>query len=136
MKRCLLACVLALAWLATAGPRSEAQVGSLRPQTNPFGQPAISPYLNLNRAGTTAGINYYGLVRPQLDTNRSLQQLQQQYAFGQNGMQTNDTVSVLSNTGHSVRFMNTGSYFSSIPNGRTGTGTGGQNTQSFIRPLR
>src|SRR4051812_34825560 len=85
MKKCLLAGVVALAWLAAAvGPGAEAQFTYQRPQTNPFGQPAVSPYLNLNRAGSNAGINYYALVKPQMDTAKSIQQLQQ-YTFGMGG---------------------------------------------------
>src|SRR5437879_2241913 len=82
MKRCLLAGVVALSWLAVAvGPRAEAQFAG-PPQVNPFGRPAVSPYLNLQRGGINPGVNYYGLVRPQIDTSRSLQQLQHQFSMG------------------------------------------------------
>src|SRR5437588_443441 len=63
MKRCLLAGVVALSWLAAAvGPRAEAQFAG-PPQVNPFGRPAVSPYLNLQRGGINPGVNYYGLRR-------------------------------------------------------------------------
>src|SRR5205814_6617577 len=41
-------------------------------------RPTVSPFLNLGRGGSGA-INYYGIVKPQLDTQRNLQQLQQEY---------------------------------------------------------
>ena len=61
-------------WLAVgvlaivAAGSVKAQGPYQRPQTNPYGTPAISPYLNLVRPGG-AGMNYYNLVRPQVETN-------------------------------------------------------------------
>ena len=78
MKRCLLAAAVALAWVAAAvGPRAEAQFTYQRPQTNPYGGNPVSPYLNLTRGGNPA-INYYGLVRPELDSLQMMQTLGQQ----------------------------------------------------------
>ena len=37
-----------------------------------YQNPAVSPYINLNRGGNPA-INYYGLVRPQFAANSALQ---------------------------------------------------------------
>jgi hypothetical protein len=48
-----------------------------RPPGNPMGTPTFSPYLNLGRGGNEA-LNYYGLVRPQVQAQQSIQQLQQQ----------------------------------------------------------
>ena len=48
-----------------------------QPQTGAGTRPAVSPYLNLNRPGNPA-VNLYGLVKPQQDTTRQLQTLQQQ----------------------------------------------------------
>ena len=85
-----------------------------QPQTNPFGQPAFSPYLNLNRPGNPA-VNLYGLVRPQQDVNRQLQglQLQQQGVMAQLGVGGEDEVATASYaiTGHSTVFFNTSHYF-------------------------
>src|SRR5688572_28997630 len=40
-------------------------------------RPTVSPYLNLNRGGAP-GINYYSPVRPQIETNRNIQDLGQE----------------------------------------------------------
>lgn len=55
---------------------ASAQGPYVRPQVNPYYRPPVSPYLNL-AIGGSPGINYYGIVRPQLQTNAALQQLQQ-----------------------------------------------------------
>lgn len=55
---------------------ARAQGPYVRPQVNPYYRPPVSPYLNLTIGGSP-GINYYGIVRPQLQTNAALQQLQQ-----------------------------------------------------------
>lgn len=34
---------------------------------NPVNRPAVSPYINLLRRGNSAGVNYFGLVRPEVD---------------------------------------------------------------------
>lgn len=80
-------------------------------------RPTISPYLNMTRRGTNAAINYYGLVRPQIDTGRNLQQLQQQFQQLDGGAlnqgtttATPDAGSMLA-TGHPVAFMNYAAYF-------------------------
>src|SRR4051794_19633319 len=46
--------------------------------TPPSARPAVSPYLNLTRTGTDPAINYYGIVRPQLEFNNSIQNLNRQ----------------------------------------------------------
>jgi len=139
MKRCLLAGVVALGWLAAAvGPRAEAQFTYQRPQTNLFGAPGVSPYLNMLRPGANPAINYYGLVKPQMNTNQSIQELQH-YTFGLNSAnQANaEDPNRMSNTGHAVQFFNYGNYFPMATAGRNGgtTGLGGQ-TQQYKRPGR
>lgn len=69
-----LAIVGMFAWLD--GQSARAQGPYVQPMTNPYARPAVSPYLNLARGGNP-GINYYGIVRPQLQFNSSLLQLQQ-----------------------------------------------------------
>jgi hypothetical protein len=114
MKRKLLGMALAtsLGILATAD-RAKAQV----PQTNPSGQPAFSPYLNLTRPGNPA-VNLFGLVRPQMDTNRQLQglqqqQLQQQGLIAQLGVGGEDEVTtpIYAITGHNTTFFNYSHFF-------------------------
>jgi len=65
--------VLGLATAAQAQPK----VGSagVPPTTS---RPTVSPYLNLNRGGAGAAIDYFGIVRPQLETQKAISALQQQ----------------------------------------------------------
>jgi hypothetical protein len=111
MKHLMWAAAVAAAWLG-AGASAQAQ-GYVRPQTNPYNKPAFSPWLNLNRFGTNPAINYFGLVQPQLDTNTSLLQLQQQQQALYNTQQglVPGTDPTLPTTGHPTRFMNYTRYF-------------------------
>jgi hypothetical protein len=92
----------------TTGPR----VGSPPPG------PTVSPYLNLLRAGNSPVANYYGLVRPQLQTNAGIQSLQQQLLTAQArplpGQEPADDLLV---TGHAAVFMNYGGFFQSPTGG-------------------
>lgn len=86
-----LASTLAVAALwAFASTVQAQQIGTYTPPTvNP--RPTVSPYLNMTRGGIgTGAINYYGIVRPQLDTQRNLLQLQQEYK-GLQGLQQQQT---------------------------------------------
>ena len=74
--------VLVLAGLATG----EAAAQGLRPNPGvgvPTAGPTLSPYFNLLRAGNTPALNYFGLVRPQFQTNAGLQTLEQQVGQSQ-----------------------------------------------------
>jgi hypothetical protein len=76
MKICL-ASVVGVLVLGTS-VHAQPQIGSYTPPvTNP--RPIISPYLNLNRGGVAPAIDYFGIVRPQIDNQKAIQQLQQQY---------------------------------------------------------
>ena len=61
----------------------------------PVNNPAVSPYLNLLRPGTNPAINYFGLVKPIVDYNSSINNLQQQVSdvaspsTGMGGMEQN-----------------------------------------------
>jgi len=82
--------------------------------------------LNLQRRGTSAGINYYGLVRPQLEFRNAYQGLQQQAETRQQG-QTVDQRGGLPETGHAAVFLNTQGYFLNSSPGlgqRPGAGSG------------
>ena len=84
-------------------------VGAQPPGVVPGG-PAFSPYLNLLRNNNPAYLNYYGLVRPQLEFRNSIQNLQQQ------SINTQSEISGLIDTtfpatGHRTTFLNTGGYF-------------------------
>jgi hypothetical protein len=113
MKHLTLAAASAAVWLTLTAP-AWAQPGYVRPQTNPYGQPIVSPYVNLNRGFGNAGINYFGIVRPQLQAQQAFQQLQQQQAYldqavaaGITGVDPNQP-----GTGHGTRFFNYSHYFS------------------------
>ncbi len=115
MRQCLYAILtLALAG-AFATQAAHAQPPYIPP--GPYTPPAYSPYLNLLRGlgGARRGspaMNYYGLVRPELDFRSNIQNLQQQVTTI--GMQTTaeQAASGLPTTGHAVQFMNTARYFS------------------------
>jgi hypothetical protein len=97
---------LSLQTAAAQPPRPQLGVAP----TNPYQGPALSPYLNLFRRDTLPAINYYGIVRPQFETNASLQQLQEQ------SLQTRQEVTAEAErfaptTGHPVQFQNQGPYF-------------------------
>ena len=92
MKHCIagLAAILVSASSAYAQP----QIGSYTaPVVNP--RPLISPYLNLNlRPGAASAVNYYGIVRPQMENHQAIQNLQQQFQMTQDygvGQQTGQT---------------------------------------------
>lgn len=42
----------------------------------PASRPAFSPYLNLLRSSNSPGVNYYGLVRPQVQAQQAISALQ------------------------------------------------------------
>jgi hypothetical protein len=100
--------------------------GSARAQL-PGQRPAVSPYLNLLRRGSDPAINYYDLVRPQIDVRSSIIQLQQQVTTNQQAITTQEATAGTLVTGHSSRFLNVGGYFmrvgSSVP-GAAGAQTG------------
>ena len=76
--------------------------------------PGYSPYLNLARPGN-AGINYYGLVRPQIEIRGDLQQLQRNTTRLQTDL-TQATGGELT-TGHAAGFMYYGGYYPSLGRG-------------------
>ena len=118
---------LAAMVLAFSAQSAHAQLG--RPPQNPFSQPAFSPYLNLARGGTNPGINYFGLVRPQLETQAEIQQLQfaAMNAATRQDTTTGQTQGVL-NTGTGAGFLTQGRYFQTV--GRPGARSGGGLTYS------
>ncbi len=103
--------------LLTAGLLAASQTANLQAQT-PFGQqqfgrvnqPVYSPYLNLLRSGSSPVNNYYGLVRPQIDFNQSIQNLQGQVTSNQQAISSATGGQFPLFTGHPVYFMNTSHY--------------------------
>ncbi len=72
--------------------------------------PVYSPYLNLLRNNNPAYINYYGLVRPEIDFRNSIYGLQQGVATNATGIAGLDAAG-LPLTGHPTTFLNTSHYF-------------------------
>ena len=109
-----------LQWLAVgvlavvAAGSALAQGPYQRPPTNPYGTPAISPYLNLVRPGDV-GINYFNLVRPQVETNNALQQLETANLHTA-ALQADilDPNRRIGDTGHTTRFMSFSQYFQNV----------------------
>src|SRR4051812_48745170 len=79
-----------------------------------YAQPRTSPYLNLLRAGSSPGVNYYGLVRPEVDFRRSIQQLQTQTQANQQTLTGLQTATGALTTGHPVGFMTHTAYFQTV----------------------
>jgi hypothetical protein len=141
---------LALALLCGLGAASYAgaqgTVGQYTPPYQPR-TPQFSPYLNMMRPGVNPALNYYGMVRPQQEATRGLQNLNTQLQQLDNtvlnsGMTAGaPTAGSMLTTGHPVVFMNYGSYFpgrgggAGMVRGRAG-GLGGMNgTGGILGPV-
>lgn len=132
MKRAIITSLaVALVWTGVGLNFASAQFGTLGQP--PARRPAVSPYINLGIGGGGA-VSYYGLIKPQIDANRSIVELQNvvthmnpdgslrgqldaqgQGQTGQTGLQT----------GHAAQFFNYGHYYPIAgPGGATSTGTG------------
>jgi hypothetical protein len=72
--------------------------------------PAVSPYLNLLRSGSSPAVNYYGIVRPQQQYNAALTSLEQQVAFNRVAITAAENAAVPS-TGHPIYFLNYQRFF-------------------------
>jgi hypothetical protein len=112
MKRVTWLVVSAIAFAAATSANAQ---GYVRPQTNPYGTPAISPYLNLARPGAP-GLNYFNLVQPQLETQNQLQLLQTTTLQTQAALQAEiaDPTRRVTDTGHTTRFMSYNQYFQNV----------------------
>jgi hypothetical protein len=93
----------------------------------PYQTPPVSPYLSLFRQGTPPAVSYFNIVRPQIDFNSSINNLQQQVGFNrqaigdlqQGGMRTN---SPLPPTGFVPSFQNYRGYFLTYSGGGLAAG--------------
>src|SRR5262245_28916917 len=111
--------MLALAF-GLAGSLAHAQVPGV-----PGGyRPPVSPYINLLRRGTPTVLNYYGLVRPQVEFRNSIQGLSQQVGAIDDQLTAQEPgATPFPTTGHPTQFMNYSHYFggsraSGSPGGR------------------
>lgn len=124
MKRCLLILLLTGgAWLATERP-AQAQLPG-----NPYSRPTFSPYLNLLRRGNPA-VNYYGLVRPEIEFRNSVGQIQQQLNSVQASVAQGENAGNAPTTGHPTQFQSFGHYYPA-KGGAAGRGTG---SRSVVTP--
>jgi hypothetical protein len=114
--------VLAVGCFLVAGGRVSAQY-------TPYGPPNVSPYLNLFRPGTTPGLNFNTLVRPQLNFNSGINNLQQQNQLNQQlitGLATTGgAIPALLTTGQPFGFQTHLGYFQNQLRGGMGGGVGG-----------
>ncbi len=78
---------------------------------NPANRPAFSPYLNLLRRDTPLVTNYYGLVRPDINFQNSLQQLATQQGVARDEQAALQNALTLPPTGHASRFLSHSHYF-------------------------
>ena len=97
-------CVVALGFLAYFATASQAQYPNMPGMGGQVGRPAVSPYLNIIRGGDP-GINYYGLVRPQVAAAKAFQSL------GDNIVALEASANQPLQTGHTSSFMTHYRYF-------------------------
>ena len=86
---------------------------SAQPLPRAMGSPAVSPFLNLARPGSP-GLNYFDLVRPQMQTETFMQQQLALQQAGLNPANVNDPNAPLAATGNTVRFQSQAAYFGTI----------------------
>jgi hypothetical protein len=97
----------------------------------PYQTPTVSPYLNLLRPGAPTALNYYNLVRPQVEFNNAVQQLQSQVGYNRQALSdlqqgATRTNSTLPATGFIPQFQTQRSYFLTYSGGgMISSGVGG-----------
>jgi hypothetical protein len=96
----------------------------------PRSRPAVSPYLNLLQGTQGAGLNYYNLVRPEIEYRSAIDRLQQQGQTTQQAL-TDLQSGALPATGHFAGFMTQGNYFQSFTGGPAGSSYGGAAGSSY-----
>src|SRR6478672_9100265 len=107
--------VTRLTWAALIGTLAIATAANAQPPLGPrpltgVNTPPVSPYLNLLRPGTSPAINYYGLVRPEVNFMNSVQALQAQLGYAQQAAGVTQ-FGEPGTTGHPAFFLNHTSYF-------------------------
>ncbi|HVS37920.1 MAG TPA: hypothetical protein VMS17_20340 [Gemmataceae bacterium] len=103
--------------LALAASAARAQAPGQMP-TTPYSQPVVSPYLNLLNRGNPA-INYYGIVRPQIQQGQQLQTLQYGLTHAVDEINTDQgttttTPGTATPTGHVAGFMTYQRFFNTV----------------------
>jgi hypothetical protein len=132
MKRGITTALLLASWLGVV-PFASAQFGTLG-QAPARPRPTVSPFINQGTGGINA-FNYYGVIKPQFETNRQFNEMQQRLNVDgslRSPLQTpQDTPNALGGlqTGHTSTFFNYGRYFPNSPPMGGGSGIG--NTTGF-----
>ena len=131
--------------LAITGGSLIVMSGSAKAQTSPFNpyggtssnitRPPYSPYLNLLRNGNSAAVNYYGLVRPEIDYRNNLNQINRDVTglrrdVGNLRQDVQDGSSTVPGTGHGVSFLNTRGYFFNLGSASSSSGSSGTRSSS------
>jgi hypothetical protein len=97
----------------------------------------VSPYLNLLRRDAPVALNYYNLVRPEIEFRNSIQQLQTQTTTDQQAIADLTAATTLPATGHAVGFQTHLRYFQTLGAGRGGARpTSGIQTAPARTPAR
>lgn len=90
----------------------------------PAVRPSFSPYLNLLRQGNPGYLNYYGLVRPQLQTQQALGNLQGQVQANTLGLNQLTTATGTSAAGQGFGYFTHRAYFMNNAGGGGAAGGG------------
>ena len=125
--RCFMIALFALVIIAVEDRAVQAQAPG-RPAGPAVNRPTFSPYLNLLRRGNSPGVNYYGMVRPEIEAQKTFRSLQSQIADNNRSIADQSAVlqTALPGTGEkTVTFLNTGGYFMNLsPQGGMGAAFG------------
>ncbi len=95
---------------------------------NPYSRPAVSPYLNLLRGGSSPALNYSTLVRPDIEYRNSINQLSGQSLANQQaiaGLSQSNNPSGPLTTGAIAGFGTHLTYFGSLSGGPSAYNYGG-----------
>ena len=107
--------LIALALVLASGTVYAQPLAPQAPTQQPYSPPVFSPYLNLLNRGNPA-INYYGIVRPEVQEQQQLQRLQ--FGLARTNAEIEATTStapgLLPTTGHTVGFMTQARYFGTV----------------------
>jgi hypothetical protein len=101
-------------------------------QPLPTTPPPVSPYLNLLRRGASPALNYYDIVRPQVEFRNFSQQVQQQVTNNQQSIANLENNPNTLVTGHAAGFMTSSRYF--MTRGAQGSSNRGISTGPINRP--
>lgn len=130
MKRGIITPLIVLAaWFGIDGNFASAQFGTLgQPPAKP--RPAVSPYINQGAGGGINAFSYYGIIKPQTEANRSINELQQRINLDgslRSPLEAGNAPNALGGlqTGHAATFFSYGNYFPMTPPMGGGSGLGG-----------